>query len=148
MYNWPPFDSNGDLPVDIYQASLSEILNKFGTGNPQRQAIARRLERIYLLAQSTGQVARFIVFGSFITAKPEPNDVDIFMLMEDSFEWDLVKGEAAVIFDHAAAQSVEGASVFWIRRMAALNGEQAALEDWQHTRENTRRGIIEVVRHD
>jgi hypothetical protein len=32
--------------------------------------------------------------------------------------------------------------------MAALNDEQAALEDWQHTRENTRHGIIEVVSYD
>ena len=148
MNEWPPFESNGDLPVGIYQASLSDILQKFGTSTPQRQAVARRLERIYHLAQSTGQVVRFLVFGSFVTTKPEPNDVDIFMLMDDAFEWNQVQEDAAVIFDHGAAQSLEGASVFWIRRMAALGGEQAALEDWQHTRENTRRGILEVIGYD
>ncbi len=148
MNEWPPFESNGDLPVGIYQASLSEILQQFGTSTPQRQALARRLERVYHLAQSTGQVARFIVFGSFVTAKPEPNDVDIFMLMENTFEWNQMQGDTAVIFDHSAAQSLEGASVFWIRRVAALGGEQVALEDWQHTRENSRRGILEVIGHD
>ena len=129
MKEWPPFNSNGDMPIGIYQTSLPEILQQFGTSTPQRQAVARRLERIYHLAQSTGQVVRFVVFGSFVTAKKEPNDVDIFMLMEDTFEWNQVQGEAAVVFDHSAAQSMEGASVFWIRRMAALGGEQAALED-------------------
>jgi hypothetical protein len=44
------------------------------------------LERIYKLAISTGHLGRFIVFGSFITAKIEPNDVAIFLLMNDSFD--------------------------------------------------------------
>ncbi len=85
MKEWPQFNINGDMPTGIYRTSLPEILQRFGTSTSQRQAVARRLERIYHLAQSTGQVARFVVFGSFVTAKPEPNDVD-FMLMEDTFE--------------------------------------------------------------
>ena len=47
--------------------------------------MARRLEHIYALAKASGHLARFIVFGSFVTAKPAPNDVDIFLLMEDRF---------------------------------------------------------------
>lgn len=100
------------------------------------------------MARSTGQLARFVVFGSFVTAKPDPNDVDIFMLMEDTFDSNHVTGEAAIIFDHLAAQNVEGASVFWIRRMAAISGEQAALEHWQIKRDKTKRGIVEVTGDD
>lgn len=148
MKTWPAFDQNGDLPVDIHQATLAEVLAHFGTGTTKRRLVARRLERIYGLARSTGQLARFVVFGSFVTAKPEPNDVDIFMLMEDSFDWRQVKGEATIIFDHAAAQQFEGASIFWIRRMAAIGGEEAAISDWQITRAKTRRGIVEVRNDD
>src|SRR5207244_870843 len=72
------------------------------------------------LTRSTGHLARFIVFGSFVTAKSEPNDVDIFLLMEDSFDVRQVSSEARLVFDHAAAQNLLGASVFWIRRAAAL----------------------------
>ena len=86
-----------------------------------------------------------MVFGSFVTAKPEPDDVDVFIIMEDSFELDWVVGEAAVVFDHEAAQNFEGASVFWIRRMAAIGGERAAMEHWQIKRDKTRRGIVEVT---
>lgn len=148
MKEWPQYDSNGDLPIGIYQATLAQVIEHFGTDTLQRQIVARRLERIYALAHSTGQMARFVVFGSFVTAKPEPNDVDIFLLMEDTFDSSQVIGEAAIIFDHAAAQNHEGASVFWIRRMAAMGGEQAALEYWQIKRDKTRRGIVEVVSHD
>lgn len=148
MKKWPEFDNNGDLPTGIHQATLSEVLQHFGTGTIQRRLVGQRLARIYKLAKSTGQVARFIVFGSFVTAKPNPGDVDIFMLMENSFDSNQVRGEAAIIFDHLAVQNVEGASVFWIRRLAAIHGEQEALEHWQIKRDNTRRGIVEVISDD
>ncbi len=148
MKQWPDFDDNGDLPIGIHRATLAEVIEHFGTSTLQRRIVARRLERIYGLARGTGQLARFVIFGSFITAKPNPNDVDIFMLMDDAFDFDQLKGEAAIIFDHVAAQNCEGASVFWIRRMAAIGGEQAALEDWQIKRDGTERGIVEIISHD
>jgi len=146
--HWPEFDNNGDLPVGIHQATLAEVLTHFGTGTVQRRLVGQRLERIYNLAISAGQLARFVVFGSFVTAKPDPGDVDIFMIMEDSFDSNQVRGEAALIFDHLAGQNLEGASVFWIRRMAAMGGEQEALEHWQTKRDKTRRGIVEVISDD
>ena len=88
------------------------------------------------------------MFGSFVTDKPEPNDVDIFMLMEDTFDSAQLSGEEVIIFDNMAAQNSEGASVFWIRRLAAIGGEQAALEDWQIKRDRSRRGIVEVIIND
>jgi hypothetical protein len=148
MKQWPDFDSNGDLPLGIHQATITEVLQHFGTSTLQRQVVASRLERIYKLARSTGQVARLVIFGSFVTAKPAPNDVDIFMLMEDIFDANHVTGEAAMIFDHTAAQNAQGASVFWIRRMAAIGGEQTALEYWQIKRDKTKRGIVEVINDD
>ena len=84
-----------------------------------------------MLAHSTGQVARFIVFGSFVTAKPAPGDVDIFLLMEDSFDVTQVHGEAALVFDPQKTQEIFGASVFWIRKQGAITSEQEAVEDWQ-----------------
>ena len=87
------------MPVGVHQATLAEIVQHFGGGTLQRQMVARRVERIYKLALGTGQLARFIVFGSFITAKAAPNDVDIFMLMEDTFDVDQLFGEASIIFD-------------------------------------------------
>ena len=148
MRKWPEFDNNGDLPVGIHRATLPEVLQHFGTGTVQRQLVGQRLERIYNLALGTGQMARFIVFGSFVTAKPSPEDVDIFMMMEDSFDVNQVSNEAAIIFDHQAVQNVIGASVFWIRRLAAIGGEREALEYWQIKRDKTRRGIVEVISDD
>ena len=90
-------------------------------------------------------MARFVVFGSFVTDKPEPNDVDVFVVMDDSFDGDTLQGEMAVLFDHAAADAHFGASVFWVRRLAAFGGEQSMVEYWQAKRGGGQRGIIEIV---
>ena len=66
----------------------------------------------------------------------------------DTFDAHQVRGEAAIIFDHLAVQNVEGASVFWIRRLAAMGGEHEALARWQTKRDHTRRGIVEVISDD
>jgi hypothetical protein len=132
------------LPPGIHAATLEEVLRRFAE-SPRRAVIARRLERIHALARSTGHLARFIIFGSFITAKAEPNDVDIFLLMEDSFDVSKVSTEARLVFDHTAAQNLLGASVFWIRRAAALGGEEATIAYWQIKRDGNKRGIVEVT---
>jgi hypothetical protein len=107
--------------------------------------VAQRLERIYRVSTGTSQVARFVVFGSFVTAKREPADVDVFLLTEDTFDMGRLTGEARVLFDHAAAQALFGASVFWLRRLASLGGEEQAIRGWQIRRDGKRRGIIEIV---
>ena len=148
MKKWAAFDNNGDLPIGIHQATLTEILRHFGTETRQRESVGQQLERIFMLANSTGQVARFIVFGSFVTAKPSLGDVDVFLLMENSFDVTQVHGEAALVFDQQKAQNVLGASVFWIRKQWIINNEQEAVEDWQIKRDKSRRGIVEVIHDD
>jgi hypothetical protein len=146
MKTWAEFNGSGDLPEGVHPATLEDVVRHFTTTN-RRAAIVQRLERIIELANSTGHVARFIIFGSFITAKLEPNDVDIFLLMDDSFEVRQVSPEARLVFDHAVAQNLLGASVFWIRRAAALGGEDATVAHWQIKRDGNRRGIVEIINH-
>ena len=141
----PELADSGELPLGVHPASLQETLERFGDGHPQRIAVGERLERIFRLAAETGHLARFVVFGSFVTDKQEPNDVDVFLVMDDSFDGDRLQGEAALLFDHAAADTHFGASVFWVRRLAALGGEQPMVEYWQAKRGGRQRGIIEIV---
>ncbi|CAN5599118.1 hypothetical protein BH24GEM3_BH24GEM3_03110 [soil metagenome] len=141
----PPFTADGDLPPGVHPASLRDTLERFGTASARRRANALRLERIYHAARSAGLLARFVVFGSFITNKPEPNDVDIFLLMENGFDVSQLTGETRLLFDHAAAQAHFGGSVFWLRRSAALEGEQATIGYWQVKRGGAERGIVEII---
>ncbi len=148
MKKWPKFNKNGDLPRGIHKASLSDVIEHFGKGTFQRSILAQRLHRIYDLAVETEQMARIIIFGSFVTDKTNPQDLDVFLLMEDTFDIRQVAGEARIIFDHLAAENYEGASIFWLRCMAALDGEEAAIEHWQIKRDGKKRAIVEVLIND
>lgn len=141
----PLLAATGDLPQGVHRGSLHEVLNRFGQATSQRKLVGIRLARIYELVAATGHLRRFIVFGSFVTAKPDPNDVDVFMIMDDTFNLGQVTGEARLVFDHSVAQAHFGASIFWLRQLAALPSEEEAVLNWQIKRDGTRRGIIEIT---
>ena len=145
MNSFPPFNASGDLPPGLHRASLGAVCEHFCRGTEQRRIVAQRLARIHRLALGTGAVLRFVVFGSFITDKGAPNDVDIFLVMADGFDVATVGGETRYVFDHMAAHNFLGASVFWIPRAACLGSEDEAVLDWQIKRDGTRRGIVEVI---
>ena len=71
----PLLTDAGELPPGVHTAPLSEVRDRFSIGSAQRTAVALRLERIYRIARSSGHLARFVVFGSFVTDKEEPADL-------------------------------------------------------------------------
>jgi hypothetical protein len=142
----PEFNAQGDLPIGVHPATLEEVCERFGTTTLQRQLVTKRLLRIYELAHRTGKVERFVIYGSYVTAKPAPNDVDIFLVMRDDFRAADSTEEAMPVFDHMRSHNELGASIFWVRPGAILLesvGEFIAY--WQTTRDQSQRGIIEVV---
>lgn len=141
----PQFHRVGELPEDVHQATIDEVMAQFGSGTPQRQAVTARLQHIYHLARATGKLERLMLFGSYITAKPDPNDVDIILVMRNDFDVQACDEKSQQLFDHRRAEETFGASVFWIRP-ALLVPETLAefIAHWQITRDQTRRGIVEV----
>ncbi len=141
----PEFDERDDLPVGIHRATLAEVMERFGGVSAQRQEVTQRLLKIFTLAKNTGYLSRFIIYGSYITAKSEPNDIDIFLVMHDDFESDNCVGDEGQLFDHYQADVIVGASIFWIRpsHILLLSLEEF-INHWQTKRDQTKRGIIEV----
>ncbi len=145
---FPEFNENGDLPVGIYEATLQEVLDHFGQGSLQRQLVASRLKKIYNLVKITGKLSRFVIYGSFITSKENPNDVDVFLVMNDDFTKDDYKGDVLRIFEHLQTENKMKASIFWMLEMSVAVNEKIFIEGWQNTRDNTKRGIVEVIDND
>ncbi len=141
----PHLTEVGDLPKGVHRASMAEVIDRFGKSSDRRKLLVLRLRRVYEVAAQTGHLLHFVVFGSFVTGKLEPNDVDVFMIMDDAFEYGRLGGTRRLLFEHGCAQDHFGCSVFWVRRMAAIGGEQAAMEDWQIKRDGTERGIAEII---
>jgi hypothetical protein len=142
----PAFDERGDLPVGVQRATLDEVLTRFGHGTPQRQVVTGRLVRIYELARGTGKLLRFVIFGSYITAKPAPNDVDVILVMTDDFRLADCNAEAQPLFDHLSTHDELGASVFWTRPDGVLlETLDEFIAYWQIKRDHSQHGIVEVV---
>ncbi len=142
----PDFNTTGDLPPGVHRVQLDEALQHFGANGDQRGICTRRLSYIYELARQTGRLQRFILFGSYVTAKLVPNDVDVILVMDDAFRLEECPLESRGIFDHAIAQARYGASIFWIRPGLLIEESiEEFIAYWQIKRDGTRRGIVEIV---
>ena len=141
----PELNEQGELPPGVHQATIDEVTARFGKGTGQRQDVSDRLKRIYQIARATGKLDRLIIFGSYVTAKPEPNDVDVVLIFSDDFEVSTCSEETRLLLDHGRAADVFGASVFWVRpSLLFLETLEEFVASWQVKRDQTRRGIVEV----
>lgn len=90
---------------------------------------------------------RFVIFGSYITAKSEPNDVDIILIMRDDFLLSECNEETLPVFHHLQAQEKLGVSVFWTSPSGVLlETIDQFIAHWQITRDHGQHGIVEVIR--
>lgn len=141
----PDFNPSGDLPPGVHRATLKEVLERFGSPGGQRRICTQRLSHIYELAQRTGHLLQFVIFGSYVTAIPNPNDVDIVLVMNDAFHLEECPIEVQGLFSHAVAQARYGASIFWIRPGLLRESVQDFIQYWGLKRDGSRRGIVEVI---
>src|SRR5215510_6234087 len=73
----PALLPNGYLPSGVHEATLREIVECFGINTPRRQVLAGRLQELASLARATRKLRRMFIWGSFVTDKPFPRDLDI-----------------------------------------------------------------------
>jgi Family of unknown function (DUF6932) len=72
----PDFEPGGHLPPGIHTASLTEVVLRFGAGAPSRQQQSELVERIVEAARGYATIKRVLLWGSFVTDKLEPADLD------------------------------------------------------------------------
>ena len=135
----------GELPEGIHKTTIDEVVSQFGSGTSQREIVTERLQRIYQLTKGTGYLQRFLIFGSYITAKPEPNDIDVVLVFDDDFNMAACGEEVKKLLNHQHAANEFGASIFWIRpSLLFLETLDEFIKGWQVKRDGTLRGIVEV----
>jgi hypothetical protein len=141
----PGLTQTGDLPAGVHEADWPEIEQRFGRGAEARVRAFASLRHVYELADRTGWLRRFLVFGSFVSAAADPRDVDVVLVMGATFKVEEAPRESRTLFSHPDAQARFGASVFWIREgMLSEGAMQEFLDTWQTKRDGTKRGILEV----
>ncbi len=97
----PALNPDGVLPIGIFDCTLAEVQEGFGTfkGSDQRVRLFTRLEALAEAMRASGIFESLIVDGSFVTAKPVPNDIDLIAVLRPGhdFERDLPMSEYALV---------------------------------------------------
>ena len=141
----PPFNADGNLPEGIHQASLTEVLARFGVGSARRKWLGDRMGELLSHAKTTGKLHRVFLWGSYVTAKKSPNDLDLLLVMAEDFSLDQLRQEQRVLFDHAQARIRFQADVFWTKVSIGQETLELWLDTYQVSKDLNRRGIVEVI---
>jgi hypothetical protein len=140
----PESDSDGDLPVGTHHADREELIRRFGDRGPQRAVVSHRLEQVLVLTLASGAVSRVIIFGSYVTAKEAPGDVDLLLVVPGDFDINRVPEQARVLFDHQHAESELGAHIFWLRSSLGQELIEQFVTHYAINRRGKQQGVIEV----
>jgi hypothetical protein len=92
----PDFRPDGYLPEGLFLASEAAITFRFGSGTKQRRRLILRVRHWVELARRV-RARRLLLDGSFVTAKPQPKDVDAVILLPHDFEAQVTAGNDAAI---------------------------------------------------
>jgi hypothetical protein len=104
----PELNSDGNLPEGIHPATEEEVFLRFATTSARRQWLGEQLRSLLSLAKSTGQLSRVFLWGSFwgsfVTGKEVPNDLDVLLVMAADFTLEALPAYCRVVFDHVQAR--------------------------------------------
>jgi hypothetical protein len=138
----PDFRDDGRLPEGLHLATEAEVTFRFGSATARRRRLALRLRRWITLCRTVA-AKRLLVDGSFVTAIPEPQDVDAVVWLEDDFSTRISRGDAEALEPEMMLLSRQPEEIY-----AAAN--QRDWDDWvqfwSRTREadGRRKGLVEI----
>ena len=140
----PELNNDGELPPGVHISRWQEFVSRFGASSPRRLWLSGRLRTILELAATGGRLRRIFIWGSFVTAKPAPRDLDILLIMSDEFEVDRMPIPAQAVFDSTRAKLLFESDVFWARASIGQEVLDLWLDTYQTSRSFRKRGIVEL----
>lgn len=141
----PPLDESGNLPPGVHLATLAEVERVFGHGSPRRDWLWKKLVEVVEVARTSGKVKRLIIWGSFVTRKEIPGDLDLFLVTDANPIQDITSGALPDLLDHERARRRFQADIFWMKESIGTATTQDVLDVYQLDRNRRLRGIIEVA---
>jgi hypothetical protein len=138
----PAFLEDGYLPAGLHVAGEVDVIVRFGSATLKRRLLALRLMRWIELGRQVG-AKRLFVDGSFVTAKPDPQDLDAVVWLNIDFAARVERGEMAAVELNMMLTTRQPEEIF-----AAEDRRdwEEWLEFFGRTREADRRrkGLVEV----
>ncbi len=97
------------------------------------------------LCRASGIIERLLVAGSFVTAKPDPNDIDLILVLSSDVDFDDLTANQATVSDRdALRRTFRGTDLDVLVVREGTGRLHSAIEFFQTNRDNRRVGIVEV----
>jgi len=144
----PDFDQDGYLPPGIHAASLEEVIKRFGTISQVRNRQAELLRQVVEAAKAYTTIKRVLIWGSFVTDKLEPADLDFSLVVSINHWQTKINDEHRRFFVPSEARLRYGVDrSFLILPDYPLEPYIESLDFLCHTRTKRECGIVEISIH-
>ena len=141
----PELTANGTLPPGLHAPGLSEVEARFGTGSEARVLQFGLLSAVVAATRSYETIKRVLIWGSFITAKPEPNDLDYSVVVAATHRPEIVLPEHRRFFSPVEARMFYGVDKSYLLIPDYPLEQFADKVDFiGHSRDKSVCGIVEI----
>lgn len=127
---------DGLLPPGIHLATLDEVMAAFPALTPQRQSLNNALSQCVAIVKRLHLADKIALDGSYVSEKPDPEDVDIVVLTPGVYQ---LAGE-----QQFAAEGVD-THLLDIQFAHDVAAYQGWLTFFSTTRSNRQKGVISLV---
>jgi hypothetical protein len=144
----PPLTDEGYLPAGVHDCTMDEVDERFARfqRTDRRIRLFEKLVRYVKEVRSTGMVLELLIDGNFTTAKDEPEDIDLILVLNPDHDF------AAELrpFEYNALSKKRVRQNYRFDMVAVARGSpdhDKALAFFQQIRESEfiRKGILRVV---
>jgi hypothetical protein len=145
----PDLNTDGYLDEGIYLAELNEVLQRFGVGSSARERQGNLLRLIVENARKYPTIKRVLIWGSFVSAKPEPGDLDYSIVVEVRHNTTTIEPYDRRFFVPYEAHLHYGADRgFLVLKDYPPEAYAEAILFFSQDRDGKQRGILEVNCHE
>jgi hypothetical protein len=85
----PPFNEDGWLPEGLHDCTLQEAAERFAAflSSDRRPRLWTRFAEFACEAKACELLESLLVDGSFVTANPDPNDIDLILVVAAGYDF-------------------------------------------------------------
>jgi len=124
--------------------TFAEISRQYGESTPRRQFLCSRLQTVIQLLTATGALHRLYLFGSFVTVKPAPRDLDCLAVMATGFTTATLSSPVLEAFQHDLCRLYYHMDVFWVTEAVGEEHINAMLQVFSRDRDGLSQPIVQV----
>src|ERR1043166_1522969 len=143
----PPFNDSGCLPEGIYDCMMEEAASRFGVFHSSDRRPQLWAKVIEFMRELTicDFIEAVLIDGSFVTATPEPNDIDLVVIAASSHDFSAdLPPTAYSLLAHHRVRSQFGFDIVVVQNGSENFKQAAAFFQQIKQRPGMKKGILRI----